>query len=278
MIYYRIAAWINGFTQSQRSAASLLGVWMMFSCCQADAATPEVVTTIPELARIAEAVGGNNIVVHSLMPVGQNPHLYSPRPSHAELLTDCALLFTVGYKFEESWLPGLIRLSGNRAIRPGEKAYMSGADAIESVLPFASVSPQASANHNRQTNAYWWLDPRLAAIVALSLSTKLEAIDPFNAAHYRERSRAFAIRIAEAMPKWQSLMQINVGPVLCYHSNYLYFMDAMGIEPAGFIEPKPGIEPSTRHLTQLLRIIRQRGIKMIWIASYDHRGGRRATG
>lgn len=237
----------------------------------ASANTIVIVATVPALGQIAEAVGGEGVEVVTLNRVGQNPHLFSPRPEHVDLLARCDLLFSVGYQFEQGWLPGLIRLSRNMEIMPGMKGNFSGSDAIESLYPNSAYAPDPTIRSN-EVNPHWWLDPRLAGLVAIALSARLESIDPFNASHYRKRSRAFAERIAAMMPQWRELMQINAGQVMTYQDTYLYFMDAMGIEPAGFVEPKDGIEPSTHHLTQLLRIIKQRNIKLIWIEPYNNRG------
>ena len=43
----------------------------------------------------------------------------------------------------------------------------------------------------------------------------------------------------------------------------------MGVQVTGFLEPKPGVEPSTGHLTELLAQQKTKPAKMVVRASYN---------
>jgi ABC-type Zn uptake system ZnuABC Zn-binding protein ZnuA len=59
------------------------------------------------------------------------------------------------------------------------------------------------------------------------------------------------------------------------HRMWPYFASRFGIEVAGDLEPKPGIPPSTSHLTELVELMKASGVKAV-IASpyYDPRHAR----
>jgi len=249
-----------------------LSIWVLLITLPEQAISkPSIITTTPALAQIAQAVGGIDIQVTSLTRVGQNPNIFIPRPSHVQALAKANLLFSVGFGLERSWLPTLIRLSNNAGIAPGMTGYFSGDDAIDAIgVPLGMVST-ALQQWSPDINPYWWLDPELGIKVALALSIRLGEIDPVNAERYQTRAATFARAVANELPRWRDYMNIYTGPIITYHNTYVYFMQAMHIELAGFIEPKSGIEPSTRHLSRLIDTIKQKKVRLLWVEPYNNR-------
>jgi len=232
---------------------------------------PLIVTTVPALAQIAQAIGDVDIEVQSLTRVGQDPNVFSPRPGHAKSLNNASLLFSVGFGLESGWLPSLIALSDNEKITPGQDGYFSGADAIEAIGIPRGMSSRQMDTWSPDKNPYWWLDPEMGLKVARTLAIRLSEIDPVNAARYMQRLKDFEYAINESLPRWRDYMQIHTGPVITYHNTYVYFMKAMHIELAGFIEPKAGLEPSTRHMDALIKVIRKKQVRLIWVEPYNNR-------
>ncbi len=257
---------------TRRNTLLFFWAWTLFAMLPAQViAKPLIITTTPTLAQIAEAVGGIDVEVQSLTRVGQNPNVFVPRPSHVQALAKARLLFSVGFGLEAAWLPTLIRLSDNADIAPGMAGYFSGDDAIDAIgVPLGMVST-AMQQWSPDINPYWWLDPELGIKVALALAVRLGEIDPVNADHYAFRATTFASAVAKELPRWRDYMNIYTGPIITYHSTYVYFMQAMNIELAGFIEPKSGIEPSTRHLSRLIDTIHAKKVRLIWVEPYNNR-------
>jgi ABC-type Zn uptake system ZnuABC Zn-binding protein ZnuA len=56
--------------------------------------------------------------------------------------------------------------------------------------------------------------------------------------------------------------------IIGYHKNWIYFAHRFGIEIAGYIEPKPGIPPTPRHVEEIIDLIRDQHIKVILSANY----------
>ncbi len=234
-------------------------------------AKPTVVATVPALGQIAQAVGGTDINVKTITSIGHDPNVFSPRPGHARMLTQANLLLTVGFGLESSWLPSLIELSHNDAIIPGSVGYLSGGDAIEAIGVPRGMNSQQMSEWSPDTNPYWWLDPEMGIKVAKALAIRLSEIDAVNAERYMQRVQKFEQAIYAELPRWRDYMKIHTGAVITYHNTYVYFMESMGIELAGFIEPRSGIEPSTRYMDRLLEIIKERDVQLIWVEPYNNR-------
>lgn len=248
-------------------------IWMLLfasTAAQADS-KPIIITTMPALAQIAEAVCGIDAEIKSLMLVGQNPNVFFIRPSHIRGLAKADLLFSVGFGLESSWLSTLIKLSGNKKVTPGMEGYFSGDDAIDAIGVPRGMTSETMLQWSSDTNPYWWLDPELGIKVASALAIRMGEIDPVNAARYQLRADKFAAAINNELPKWRDYMNLHTGAIITYHSTYVYFMESMNIELTGFIEPKAGIEPSTRHMEDLVDLIHEKKVKLIWVEPYNSR-------
>ncbi len=53
-----------------------------------------------------------------------------------------------------------------------------------------------------------------------------------------------------------------------YHKNWIYFTNRFGLDMVGYVEPKPGIPPTPRHVETIMELIRDQGIDVILSANY----------
>ena len=67
--------------------------------------------------------------------------------------------------------------------------------------------------------------------------------------------------LKEAMP-------MRGARVIAYHKNWAYFAETFGLNVAGYIEPKPGIPPSAKHVQKMTELIKNQNIKVMLVASY----------
>ena len=74
-----------------------------------------------------------------------------------------------------------------------------------------------------------------------------------------------------ALSGWMGAMHPHRGvQVVADHDLWPYFAQRFGIEVVAFLEPLPGITPTTKHLTAVARLIEKRRIRAILSASYFH--------
>lgn len=53
-----------------------------------------------------------------------------------------------------------------------------------------------------------------------------------------------------------------------YHKNWAYFADRFDLQMVGYVEPKPGIPPTPRHVETIINLIRDQHIRVILAANY----------
>jgi zinc/manganese transport system substrate-binding protein len=245
---------------------ALLTLLLLFSLPAKAEAELNVVATLPALAQIAKAVCGDDGHVRTLARAGQDPHFVPPKPTLARHLARADLLFSVGLALESGWLPPLIQLSRNDAIRSGGHGYFAGSDYID-VIGADRVVDRSMGDVHPEGNPHWWLDPLRVAEVAIALAERMAQLDPGNGEAYRARANVFAGRIKAEIDAWRRQLA-QAKPVVTYHDSYRYFTERFGIRIAGFVEPKPGIEPSTAHLDRLVARLQQGAATALWLEPY----------
>src|SRR4029079_384547 len=74
----------------------------------------KVVATFSILGDLVRNVGGNAVVVTTLVGPDSDAHVYSPTPADAKKIADAKLVFVNGLGFE-GWLPRRVKSAGGKA-------------------------------------------------------------------------------------------------------------------------------------------------------------------
>ena len=220
-----------------------------------------LVATTPDLASLAEAVGGERVAVSSIVPPGLDPEEYQPRPRDLERLRDADAVIRVGVDYD-LWLDRLLRQSQNAALVRGAPGYIDASVAIALLdVRGASVGP---GHQHGSGNPHYWLDPANAEIITGNLLEALARLDPPGAKQYERRRIVFLDHLEAKRREWQKALAPYQGrSLIAYHNNWAYLARRFRLNLAGFIEIKPGVPPSPAHLAGLLRTMREKDIAII---------------
>jgi zinc/manganese transport system substrate-binding protein len=102
------------------------------------------------------------------------------------------------------------------------------------------------------------------------LSERLTKLAPGDAQVFAQRARDFAERWNKAVANWTKLGEPLKGmQIVAHHRSYVYMEEWLGLEEVGTLEPKPGIEPTTGHLAELLEQVRSKHVRAIMRSSYQ---------
>ena len=81
--------------------------------------------------------------------------------------------------------------------------------------------------------------------------------------------RYFVSRLEEKISEWKKLCGFCKGQeIISYHDDIAYFADFLGLKAEQFIEPKPGIPPTPKHLEFLEGYVKANNIKAIVMPTY----------
>ena len=247
---------------------SVAALAVLASVSRAGAAV-NVVTTTEDLADLARQVGGDRVKVESIARGYQDPHFVEAKPSFILKLAKADLLVVVGRELEIGWLPPLLQQSRNARIQPGADGYLDSSQSARILdIPTGPVT-RAMGDVHPLGNPHYWLDPANGRRVAQAIAQKLSQLDPGGAAAFAARYADFDERLAEGEKRWDALMAPYKGlKVVTYHRSWPNFCERFGLDVVGYVEPKPGIPPSPRHTIQLMKEIKQLGVKLLLVEPY----------
>lgn len=247
----------------------LLGFLLLAGCALAAHAELRVFATVPEWGALARELGAGRVMVYTATHAQQDPHRIEARPSLLAQARRADLLVAAGADLEVGWLPLVLRDSGNAAIQPGRPGYFEAATQVR-LLDVPVVLDRAHGDVHAAGNPHLHLDPRNVLIVGEALARRLGELDPAGAAAYQAAFRDFSGRWQAAIGRWEKQGAALRGvPVIVHHASFVYLSHWLGLREVGMLEPKPGIEPSSGHLTALLARQQGQPARMVLRAAYN---------
>lgn len=223
-----------------------------------------VVTTTTDLAAITKAVGGEKVKVESIAKGFQDPHYVEAKPSYMRLVNQARVLFHVGLQLEIGWLPLLVQGARNPSLVQIDLSQ--GVSVLE--RPTGPVS-RAQGDIHPEGNPHYWLEPRNGILMARRIARELKALAPSDAAYFEQNLKLFEGDLGQRRQKWEERMAPFRGTeVVAYHKEMEYLAKWLGISIIDYVEDKPGIPPSPRHLESLIQTMRQRKVKVLLVSVF----------
>ncbi len=223
----------------------------------------------PEWGALVQVLGGDRVQVYNATTAFQNVHRIQARPSLLAAYRRADLAVCTGADLEVGWLPILFAEAGNPKVQPGRPGYFEAARYV-TLLEVPAVLDRSLGDQHPAGNPHIHLDPRNLLKVGAALAERLAELDPEQAALYRSRYQEFAGRWRQAMAKWEARAAPLKGmAVVEHHKSFTYLFGWLGVRVTGYLEPKPGIEPTTSHLAKLLEQQKTQPAKMVVRASYN---------
>ncbi len=213
----------------------------------------DVVATTQDVAALARIVGGDRVAVHAIAKGYQDPHYLAAKPSYMVRVNRADLVAYNGLQLEIGWLPLLLQGAHNPDVLPGAKGDLDLSPGIRILeIPTSEVTRSAGDIHP-DGNPHYSLDPGNRAIMARNLAARLSLLDPEGVTYYHRNLEQFETDLATHIAAWEKrLAHIRGHSVVCYHQQWEYLLDWLGLRRIGLIEEKPGIPPAPRHLVALV--------------------------
>jgi zinc/manganese transport system substrate-binding protein len=233
------------------------------------AAVLNVFATVPEWGALVDELGGDKVKVYVATNALQDPHHVEAKPSLIARARSADLVVATGAELEIGWLPLVTQQAGNPAIQPGKPGYFEAARYV-TMLEKPTRLDRAEGDVHPGGNPHIQTDPRNIAKVAAPLSARLAEIDPTNADYYKSRYQAFAGKWTAAISKWeQAAAPLKGTPIIVQHKAFTYLEDWLGLKEIAALEPKPGVEPTTAHLSEVVALLQREPAKMVVRAAYQ---------
>lgn len=229
----------------------------------------EVFACEPEWASLAKELGGEHVDIYTATTHQQDPHHIQARPSLVAKARRADLLVCTGAELEIGWLPLLLRKSGNQNIQAGQVGYFLATDYV-ALLDKPIALDRSMGDVHAAGNPHVHLDPVRVQIIANKLSETLARLDPANRSNYEKKLASFTENWQNMIQQWAERTQHLKGkPIVVHHKNWTYLQHWLGLNQAAVLEPKPGIPPTSSHLSSLVSGLKANPAQVIVYASYQ---------
>ncbi|MCK5820681.1 MAG: zinc ABC transporter substrate-binding protein [Bacteroidales bacterium] len=266
-----------------------------------------VVCSFSDYAGIVKEIGKDKVSVEYIGQGTQDPHFIPPKPSFAMMLKRADMWITTGMDLEV-WSTTLLDKARNKKVMDGAEGFVSVSDGVRILhkvekadrtegdvhlmgnphittgpmnwkiiadnitIGLIKVDPSNSSFYqSNRDNFKHQVDLALfgselvemftgdALVKMLDNGTLMTFLD--NDYEGEKLMNKLGGWLKEAMP-------LRGMRFVAYHKNWAYFAETFGMEIAGYIEPKPGIPPSAKHVQYISKLIKEQDIKVMLVASY----------
>lgn len=218
----------------------------------------QVVATFSILEDFVMQVGGEKVVVSSLVPKGADPHSWEATPREARMVAQADLLVANGGGFDD-WLIGLMR----SAARPDTPLII----ASQGLGGAYSEQKHDQRDDNHHGDPHFWLSAPNAIFYVEQIALGLISLSPENTTYFQERSKAYIDELVEldiwiveeleGIPKQNRI-------IVTYHNAFSFFAERYGFEVAEFLVVNPEGEPSPRDLARLVDLLRGKNSRAVF--------------
>lgn len=232
----------------------------------------KVVATTSDLGYFAREIGGNQVTVHVICPGTGNPHFVETKPSDARAVAQADVFLEIGLSLEV-WAAPLRRAANNPRLRVVTTS--AGVPVLEK--PTGAVDPSQGHTHP-SGNPHIWHHPNNAMRICSNILAGYRAADPANANYYTQRTRTLLTRIQSETQKWrQQAAKAKGQNYVSYHASYEYLAGFLGLSKVGTIEPKPGVPPTSRRVTEVINLVKSRSVRLIFQEPFYPAGAGRSV-
>ncbi len=266
-----------------------------------------IVCSFSDYASITEFIAGDKATVSFIAQGEQDPHFVPPKPSYAVILSQADMWITTGMDLE-MWSATLLDKAHNRKIMDGEPGFVSVSDGINILEKVekgdrTEGDVHLMGNPHINTGPLNWkiiaknitigltkVDPANASFYQKNRDAFLDKVDRSlfgdklvdlfggeTLTKMLENKTLFTFldrsyeggKLVDQLGGWlKKALPFRGKRIITYHKNWAYFANTFGLEIVGFIEPKPGIPPSAKHVQYMIDLIKEQNIKLMMVASY----------
>ncbi|WP_374356321.1 metal ABC transporter solute-binding protein, Zn/Mn family [Chitinimonas sp.] len=236
-----------------RKLISLLALVLSLGC---RAEPLPVVATFSILGDLVQQVGGDKVVVTTLVGVDGDAHVYQPGPRDMHALGKARLLVSNGLGFEP-WTDKLVKSSHYRG------------DILQASSGISSR--QLPGGHHADPHA--WQDPARVRRYIANIEAALVKLDAANAAYYRQRAAAYSAQL-QALEAWADAQLASIAPakrmVITSHDAFGYLGERFGIRLIAAQGLSTDAEPTARDIGKLIQQMRQQKIKAVFVENISN--------
>ncbi len=204
---------------------------------------------------------------------GRDVHYLDARPSFMAAVRRADLLIDTGAGLEEGWLPAITANAANPDINSGQLGRLSLAASMQLRPSITTTGPHAGHVH-RHGNPHFNIDPLRMAQAARFVARRLGHFFPAQKELLIKRS----YRLEQQLKQTAEYLSEQLVPgqrFIAYHEDVDYLEAWLPVQNIGYLEPLPGLPPTSKHLRELVEKHQQQESARVLYARFNPDQGAR---
>ena len=221
-----------------------------------------VVATNSIIADITKNIAGDKINLHSIVPVGQDPHEYEPLPEDVKKTSKADLIFYNGINLEtggNAWFTKLVE----NAQKKENKDYYAVSEGVDVIY-------LEGQNEKGKEDPHAWLNLENGIIYAQNIAKRLIEKDPDNKATYEKNLKAYVEKLTaldkEAKEKFNAI-DADKKLIVTSEGCFKYFSKAYGVPSAYIWEINTEEEGTPDQIKSLVEKLRKTKVPSLFVES-----------
>ena len=222
----------------------------------------KVVATNSIIADITKNIAGDKIDLHSIVPVGQDPHEYEPLPEDVKKTSEADLIFYNGINLEtggNAWFTKLVE----NAKKTENKDYFAVSEGVDVIY-------LEGQNEKGKEDPHAWLNLENGIIFAKNIAKQLSAKDPSNKEFYEKNLKEYTDKLdkldKEAKAKFNNI-PAEKKLIVTSEGCFKYFSKAYGVPSAYIWEINTEEEGTPDQIKTLVEKLRQTKTPSLFVES-----------
>ena len=222
----------------------------------------KVVATNSIIADITKNIAGDKIDLHSIVPIGQDPHEYEPLPEDVKKTSEADLIFYNGINLEtggNAWFTKLVE----NAKKTENKDYFAVSEGVDVIY-------LEGQNEKGKEDPHAWLNLENGMIYAKNIAKQLIAKDPSNKEFYEKNLKDYTEKLdkldKEAKEKFNNI-PAEKKLIVTSEGCFKYFSKAYNVPSAYIWEINTEEEGTPDQIKTLVEKLRKTKVPSLFVES-----------
>jgi zinc transport system substrate-binding protein len=212
---------------------------------------PVVSVSTFSLLEAAHAVAGNALDINMIVPLGNDPHMFSPNPIQVANITTSALFIYNGAGFEV-WADNLTKTLPQKS----------------KIIDMSTHVVLLKSEHGEEgevNNPHYWLDIDNMIKMTQTMDSEFSKLLPSKAEQFHKNSAAYIVELQKLKSEFTTgLAECKNRTLVSNHDAFGYLAHANKLENVSVIGLSTDEQPSAKTIAEIIALVKEHSIKTIF--------------